>query len=155
MTDCQITNTLKRQDSHGARLIGAAIFLGILCVFFLLWLGEKGFIEYHYVLGVCGFKQRYGLPCPGCGWTHAAQAFATGHIIRSFQFQPAAAIFCGAAILTAILSLHTAIFGLHSKLRIILLDKRFWKYVLIGSSIVILLGWLVNLAAVLSGRMEM
>jgi hypothetical protein len=155
MTDCQITNTLKRQDSHGARLIAAAICAGILCVFVLLWLGEKGFIQYHYILGVCGFKQRYGLPCPGCGWTHAAQAFATGDIVRSFQLQPAAAIFCGAAILAAVLSLHTAIFGLQSRLRMILTDKRFWKYVLISSGIVVLLGWLVTLAKVMSGRMGM
>lgn len=153
--DCQFTNTLKRQDSHGARLIAAAIFAGILCVVMLLWLGEKGYIQYQYILGVCGFKQRYGLPCPGCGWTHAAQAFVTGDIVRSFQLQLAATIFCGAAILAAVLSLHTVIFGLQSKLRIILTDKRFWKYVLISSGIVILLGWLVTLAKVLSGRMGM
>jgi hypothetical protein len=155
MTDCQITNTLKSQDSGGVRWIAAAIFAGIVCVFVLLWLGEKGYIQYRYILGVCGFKQRYALPCPGCGWTHAAQAFATGDIVRSFQLQPAAAIFCGVAILAAVLSLQTAIFGLHSKLRIILIDKRFWKYALIGSGIVILLGWLVNLTNVMSGRTGM
>jgi hypothetical protein len=152
MKNCQFTNAVKKPDSPGARLIAAAMFTGIVCVFVLLWLGEKGFIQYSYILGVCGFQQRYGLPCPGCGWTHAAQAFAAGDILRSFRNQPAAAVFCGAVILTAILSLHTAIFGLHSKLRIVLFDSRFWKYVLISSCIIVLLGWLVTLAKVLSGR---
>jgi hypothetical protein len=152
MTNCQFTNAVKKPGSPGVRLIAAAIFLGILCAFVLLWLGEKGFIQYSYIFGVCGFKQRYGLPCPGCGWTHAAQAFATGDIVRSFQTQPAAAVFCGVAILTAILSLHTVIFGLHSKLRIMVSDKRFWKYVLISSCIVVLLGWLVTFVKALSGR---
>ena len=146
MTECQFTNTLERQESGGTRWIAAAIFFGIVCLFVLLWLGEKGFIQYRYLLGVCGFKQRYGMPCPGCGWTHAAQAFAAGDIVRSFQLQPAATFFCMAAILTAILSLHTAIFGLHSKLRIILIDKRFWKYALITAGMVVGLGWLVTLS---------
>jgi hypothetical protein len=153
MMECQITNTLKRHDSYSDRLIAAGICAGIVGVFVLLWLGEKGIIQFHYLLGVCGFKQRYGLPCPGCGWTHAAQAFAAGDIVGSFQYQPAATIFCGAAILTAVLSLHTAIFGLQSGLRRILTHKRFWKYVLISSGIVVLLGWLITLGKVLSGRM--
>jgi hypothetical protein len=152
MTNCQFTNIQERKDSCGVRLTAAAIFLGILCVFVLLWLGEKEMVPYRYLLGVCGFKQRYGLPCPGCGWTHAAQAFATGNIIQSFRIQPAAAVFCTAAILTAVLALHTAIFGLHSKLQTVLFDKRFWKYVLISSGIMVLLGWLVTLAKALSDK---
>jgi hypothetical protein len=152
MTDCQSTNAVKTPKSSATRLIAAAIFLGIVCVFVLLRLGEKGTIQFRYVFGVCGFKQRYGLPCPGCGWTHAAQAFAAGDVIRSFQIQPAAAVFCGVAILAAILALHTAIFGIHSRLQQMLLRPRVWKYVIAGSCIVILLGWLVTLAKALGSN---
>jgi hypothetical protein len=155
MTDCQPTNALEKTKSPAARLIAAAIFLGIVAVFVLLWLAEKGTIQPGYILGVCGFKQRSGLPCPGCGWTHAAQAFATGDVVRSFLIQPAAAVFCAAAILSAILALHTMIFGIHSRLRQVLFHGRFWKYVLIGSGVVILLGWLVTLAKTLAGNGEL
>jgi len=147
MANCQPTNAVKKTKSPGTRLIAAAIFLGVVCVFVLLWLGEKGIIPLNYVFGVCGFKQRYGLPCPGCGWTHAAEAFAAGDVVRSFQIQPAAAVFCGVAVLTAVLSLHTAIFGIYSRLQRTLSDKRFWKYVLISLCVVVLLGWLVTLTS--------
>jgi hypothetical protein len=150
MIDCQPTNTVKSIKSPVARLIAAAIFLGIACAFILLWLGEHGTIQFRYIFGVCGFKQRFGLPCPGCGWTHAAQAFTAGDLIRAFWIQPAAAVFCGVAILTAILALHTAVFGIHSGLQQLLIRLRFWKYVIIGSCVVILLSWLVTLARALS-----
>jgi hypothetical protein len=152
MTDCQSTNAVKTPKSPATKLIAAAIFLGIACVFVLLRLGEKGTLQFRYVFGVCGFKQRFGLPCPGCGWTRAAQAFAAGDVIRSLQIQPAAAVFCGVAVLAAILALHTAIFGIHSRLQQVLLRPCFWKYVIVGACVVILLGWLVTLAKTLSGN---
>jgi hypothetical protein len=152
MTDCQSTNAVKKTKSPATKLIAAAIFLGIVCVFVLLWLGEKGTLQFRYVFGVCGFKQRFGLPCPGCGWTHAAQAFVAGDVIRSFQIQPAAAVFCGVAILTAILALNTAMFGIHSRLQQLLLQSRFWKYVIVGACVIILLGWLVTLAKALGSN---
>ncbi|MGH2272080.1 DUF2752 domain-containing protein [Anaerohalosphaeraceae bacterium U12dextr] len=122
-----------------------AIFAGISGVWAFLWLAEKGIIHPQSVLGVCGFKQRYGLPCPGCGWTHSAQAFVTGDIRRSFVLQPAAMVFCVVSVIVWILALHTAVFGIHFRLWQVLLNPRFWKYVLICSGVVMLLGWVATL----------
>lgn len=144
MTDFQQTNRTKK-PIFTQRLIGLAIFAGISGVWVFLWLAEKGIIHPQSVLGVCGFKQRYGLPCPGCGWTHSAQAFVTGDIRRSFVLQPAAMVFCVVSVIAWILALHTALFGIHFRLWQVLLNPRFWKYVLICSGVVILLGWVATL----------
>lgn len=144
MTDFQQTNRTKK-PIFTQRLIGLAIFAGISGVWAFLWLAEKGIIHPQSVLGVCGFKQRYGLPCPGCGWTHSAQAFVTGDIRRSFVLQPAAMVFCVVSVIVWILALHTAVFGIHFRLWQVLLNPRFWKYVLICSGVVMLLGWVATL----------
>jgi|DewCreStandDraft_4_1066084.scaffolds.fasta_scaffold53058_3 hypothetical protein len=144
MTDFQQTNRTKK-PIFTQRLIGLAIFAGISGVWVFLWLAEKGIIHPQSVLGVCGFKQRYGLPCPGCGWTHSAQAFVTGDIRRSFVLQPAAMVFCVVSVIVWILALHTALFGIHFRLWQVLLNPRFWKYVLICSGVVMLLGWAATL----------
>jgi hypothetical protein len=151
MTDFQQTNSSKK-PIFAQRLIGLAIFAGISGAWAFLWLAEKGMIQPQYVLGVCGFKQRYGLPCPGCGWTHSAQAFVTGDIGRSFVQQPAAMVFCAVSVMVWILALHTAVFGIHFRLRQVLSNPRFWKYVLICSGAVILLGWMATLVRTFVGQ---
>ncbi|MBN2511892.1 MAG: DUF2752 domain-containing protein [Sedimentisphaerales bacterium] len=115
-------------------------------------MSEKGIIQPQQVLGVCGFKQRYGLPCPGCGWTHSAQAFMTGDFKRSFVLQPAAAVFCAVSVIVWILALHTVVFGIHFRLQQVLFNPRFWKYVLICSAAVILLGWIATLVRTFMGQ---
>lgn len=149
--ECQQTN-VKKSGSYADRAIAGVVLVCIFAFFGILRLAENGSIRPGYLLGVCGFKQRYGLPCPGCGWTHSAQAFAAGDVVRSFVLQPAAAVFCGLLVIIAILALHTLIFGIYSRLLRALTSSRFWKYSLIGLGIVILLGWIVTLARALAAR---
>ncbi len=149
--ESQLPN-IEKSSGFAGRVLSVAVLLIIVLFFTVMNLAENGFIKPAYVLGVCGFKQRYGLPCPGCGWTHSAQAFATGDVVRSFVIQPAAAFFCGLLLIIAILALHTLIFGVHSKLREILTNNRFWKYSLIGLASVVLLGWIVTLARSLASN---
>jgi hypothetical protein len=151
MIECQQTN-VKKSRSYADRLIAGVILACIFFFFGVMILAEQGLIRPGYLLGVCGFKQRYGLPCPGCGWTHSAQAFAAGDVVRSFTLQPAASFFCGLLVIIAFLALHTLIFGIHSKLLRTVTNVRFWKYCLIGSGIIILLGWVVTLARALAAR---
>ncbi len=56
-------------------------------------LGKRIHPSWSIIGGVRFLKQRFGLPCPGCGWTHAGQAFFTGHILEAFWIQPAAGVF--------------------------------------------------------------
>lgn len=137
---------------RGGRLAAAIVFLSIAGGFGVLWASEQGWLNLRLVFGVCGFKARYALPCPGCGWTHAAQAFASGRIIEAFAIQPAAAVFCPAALIAAIFALHIALFGIDlSPLR--------WarspaglKTLLIVAVIVFLSGWLVVLVRTILER---
>jgi len=148
---CQQTN-VKKLGTYADRAIAGGILACIFVFFFILRWAEIGRIKPGYLLGVCGFKQRYGLPCPGCGWTHSAQAFAAGDVVRSFVLQPAAAFFCGLLVIIAILALQTLIFGIHSTLLRVMTNARFWKYGLIGSGIIVLLGWGVTLVRALAAR---
>jgi hypothetical protein len=111
----------------------------------ILWLAAKGYIDLKFWIGVCGFKQRFGLPCPGCGWTHAAQAFLTGHPIEAFLIQPAAALFCVAAILTGIFALLIAVFRINFYFLKRLVQAIGIKILIFCMIAVILAGWLVTL----------
>lgn len=135
------------------RWLAAGLAMGIGAAFGAFRLAENGTIQLGYLFGVCRFKQVWGLPCPGCGWTHAAQAFATGDVIRAFTIQPAAVFFCVMAVVVAILSLQAAVFGLHSwPLRMVLVP-RLLKSLLWLSAAVVLLGWMVLLARALAEKL--
>ncbi|MHC5083131.1 MAG: DUF2752 domain-containing protein [Planctomycetota bacterium] len=147
MTTDQQTNSVKKQKlSVRARIVGAGIFCLITAGFAVLWLSANDYIRLEFWLGICGFKQRYHLPCPGCGWTHAAQAFVTGHPIMAFQTQPAAAFFCIIAVLTALFALHSALFGLNSGFLQRILSSIGLSVLAIVAVVVILAGWGVTLA---------
>ena len=115
----------------------------------VLWLAAKGTIHLGFWLGVCGFKQRHGLPCPGCGWTHATQLFLTGQLREAFMTQPAAVFFCVIAGLTAVFSLLIAVFGIKFAFLRHLFEAIGIKILVLVAVIVILAGWLVTLSRVL------
>lgn len=118
----------------------------------VLWLSAKGHINLGFWLGVCGFKQRFGLPCPGCGWTHAAQMFVTGHPIRAFTIQPAAAFFCITGVMAGIYALLIAVFGIDFSFSRRLMSAVGVRILLVTMVIVLLAGWAVTLVrAVLQG----
>ena len=125
------------------RLIAAGVFLAIAGGGMFLWIaGHYKITLYPFA---CGFKQRYGLPCPTCGYTTAAVAFAQGCIIDSFYIQPAAAVFCCIAAIIAFFSLLQAVFGIYSPV----LEKQLisvkLRYALAALVIVIAAGWGVTL----------
>lgn len=123
-------------------LICAFITIG----FSVLWADRNGYLNIRTIVGVCGFKQRFSLPCPGCGWTHAAQAFITGHFIEAFITQPAAALFSLIAVLMAFFSLLFALFGIDFGLPKRIFSPAGTKLLLIAAISVILAGWMVTLA---------
>ncbi len=100
-------------------------------------------------LGYCGFKQRYGLPCPTCGMTTATLAFAQGKIFEAFFIQPAGALLCCVLVVIALLALVIAVFGVYFRFL-----ERFFrevkvKYIILALIVIIAAGWAVTLARAL------
>lgn len=137
----------KRQKlSPGARFFAAGVFCVLSTGIGILWAASKDHIDLKFWFGICGFKQRFGLPCPGCGWTHAAQAFFTGHIPEAFIIQPAAGFFCVVVVFIAFFALHCAIFGIDfGFLRSLFGSTAGISILLISTIVVILAGWVVTL----------
>jgi hypothetical protein len=131
--------------SVSGRLVAAGIFALITAGFGLIWASANGSVNLSYWLGVCGFKQRFGLPCPGCGWTHAAEMFVTGHPLQALVIQPAAGFFCVVFLLSAIFALHCAVFGINSSILQRIFCTKNVCFLLIGACFIIVAGWLVNL----------
>jgi len=147
MTDEQYAKQQNRQKlSARVRIVYALISLAIAGAFALLWAAESGYIELRMVLGVCGFKQRFGLPCPGCGWTHAAQAFVTRRFVEAFLTQPAAAFFCVLAAVTAFFSLLFAVFGVDFGLPKRIFTQAGTGLLLIAAAVIVVVGWIFTLA---------
>lgn len=146
------TKTFTRASSR-QRLIAAVVFCAIAGSFAALRL----FAHYNITLYPfpCGFKQRYGLPCPTCGMTHAVLYFAHGKISDSFSAQPAAGLFCTLAAAVAFFAFLVACFGLYSpalERRLVSLKLR---YIIAALVFVIVAGWAVTLLKTLaehSGR---
>jgi hypothetical protein len=130
------------------RITAALVFLAIAAVFLLAWLMGR----YHITLYPfpCGFKQRYGLPCPTCGMTTSVLAFAQGQIIRSFYIQPAAAFFCALAVAAAFFALLTAVFGIYSPILERRLASLKLRYIVAALLFVLAAGWAVTLARALA-----
>jgi hypothetical protein len=125
------------------RLLAAGVFLAIAGGFAVLWVAGHYRIKLYPF--ACGFKQRYGLPCPTCGFTTSAVVFAQGHIIDSFYIQPAAAVFCCITALIAIFALLQAVFGIYSPILESRLKSVKLRYVIAALVFIIAAGWGVTL----------
>jgi hypothetical protein len=136
---------LRSHCSRGSRLAAGLIVLALAGGGAILWLAGRGHIDLGFWLGVCGFKQRFGLPCPGCGWTHAGQAFLAGHPIQAFMIQPAAAFFCVAGVVTGIFALLVVVFGIEFGFLRRLFRAVGIKTLVLSAVIVLLAGWAVTL----------
>ena len=112
----------------------------------MLWAGGHEVLELRYLFGVCGFKQTYGVPCPGCFWTRAGMAFMSGDIGGAFHIQPGAAFSCIIGFVVAVFALLTAVFGINWRLVEKVGIGRLGRYVLVSGVIVVLAGWCVTLA---------
>lgn len=94
----------------------------------------------------CGFKQIYGLPCPGCGITTSALAFAQGRIFEAFYIQPAAAFLCCIMVIAVFLAFIMAVFGVN-----LMVLKKFFaklkiKYIIFALFVIFMCGWAVTLS---------
>lgn len=136
--------------SRRQRFVAGLVFLGVAGLFGLLWLAA------HYRIipwpTICGFEQRHGLPCPTCGFTTSAIAFAQGKIFESFYIQPAGALLCCILAVSGFLALLIAVFGVYSGYL-----ERFFaevkiKYIILALIIIIAGGWAVTLARVAAVR---
>jgi hypothetical protein len=139
--------------SYHQRVASAVIFLVLLTFFGLLWLAA------HYKLTlspyVCGFKQKYDLPCPSCGMTTSVYKFARGEIFGyngAFYIQPAAALLCSVLVVVALLAFIIAVFGVYFGF-----IDRFFKevkirHIILALIIIVAAGWAVTLARALAAR---
>lgn len=127
--------------------IRAGIVLAVLGALFVLFgLMAGGVIDPDVWLDPCGFKQKYGLPCPTCGMTHSALAFARGRVFEAFYVQPAAAFICCVMIIAFFLALLTAVFGMYLRALDSLFSQMRLKHLLLALVIVIAAAWAVTLS---------
>lgn len=135
--------------------VRAGIVLAVLGALFVLFgLMAAGVIDPEVWLDPCGFKQRYGLPCPTCGMTHSVIAFARGRVFEAFYIQPAAALMCCFMIIAFFLALLTAVFGIYLWVLDSLFSQVKLRYVILGLIVVIAAGWAVTLARALAANMR-
>lgn len=126
------------------------VFSAVVGFFGLFALAGHYNIDMGRWLGYCGFKQRYGLPCPTCGMTTATLAFAQGKIFEAFFIQPAGALLCSVLVVIAFLALVIAVFGVYFRFL-----ERFFrevkvKYIILTLIVIIAAGWAVTLARALA-----
>jgi hypothetical protein len=140
-----ITSATPRQ-----RLTAGIVLLAIVAGFTACWVIARYKIPI-YPFG-CGFKQRFGLPCPTCGMTTSILAFAQGRIWDSFYTQPAAMLFCSLVIVAAFFAFIIAVFGVYFPRlfrRIVTLKVR---YIIAAFVIILAAGWAFTLAKTLAGQ---
>lgn len=130
--------------TFAGRIAAMCVFLGLAAITVVLRLSARGTIHLGFWVGVCGFKQRYGLPCPGCGWTHALELWVTGHPIQAFIFQPAAAFFGLMGLAVGIYALLAAVFGIEFTVLSRWAKTVGLKYWAAGAAVIILAGWMVT-----------
>ena len=132
------------------RIISGAVFLGIAATFGLFALAGHYKTDIGRWLMPCGFKQRFGLPCPTCGMTTSLLAFSQGKIFEAFYIQPAGALLCSIAVVAAFLALFTAIFGVYFEFIKCFFAQVKIRYIILTLLVVIAAGWAVTLARALA-----
>jgi len=132
--------------SRRQRVRAGIVLLVLTALFGLIGLMATGRIDADRWLDPCGFKQRYALPCPTCGMTTSALAFARGRIFESFYIQPAAALACCVMVIAASLALLTAVFGIYFRPLDSLFSQIGLKYLLLAVIILIAAAWAVTLS---------
>jgi len=135
--------------SFRQRVRAGIVFLVLAAFFGLFALAAHDKIDIGRWLNPCGFKQRYGLPCPTCGITTSAVAFAGGRIFEAFYIQPAAAVLCCVLAVSGILALLIAVFGVYFRFLDRFFAKVKIKHIIIALIIIIAAGWAVTLARTL------
>jgi len=143
-----------RRTSARQRAIAAFISLAVSGSLALFGLAGYYQIDMGRWLGYCGFKQRYGLPCPTCGMTTATLAFSQGKILEAFYIQPAAAFLCSLMVVAASLCFLVAVFGIYFSFFDRLFSQVKIRYVIIALMVIIAAGWAVTLARALAANAQ-
>ncbi len=131
-------------------MAAAIVCLAVVGFFGLFALAGHYNIDMGRWLGYCGFKQRYGLPCPTCGMTTAVLAFAQGKIFKAFYIQPACALLCCVLVVIALLAFVTAVLGVYFRfLEHFYADVKV-RYIILALIVIIAAGWAVTLARALA-----
>jgi len=143
--------TIRRASSR-QRAIAALISLAAFGLLALFGLAGHYQIDMGRWLGYCGFKQRYGLPCPTCGWTTAVLTFAQGKVWQAFYIQPAAAFLCSFMVVVAVLCLLIAVFGIYFSFFDRLFSEVKIRYIIVALVVIISTGWAVTLSRSLIGQ---
>ena len=141
-----IQGVINRMASNSFLLKGWTVVL--VSALFALAANDK--IDMGWWLEPCGFKQRFGLPCPTCGMTTALFVFCKGRVIEAFYIQPAGALFYCILVVAAFLSLFTAVFGVYFRILGLFLRKIKVLYVILVLLLIVICGWAVTLARALS-----
>lgn len=126
------------------------VFILIILFFLFGVLSANGVLDTGRIFDPCGFKLKYGLPCPTCGMTGAVKLFCTGKLVASFMAQPAAAFLCLLLIIVGIFAGLEGVLGVNLWLIGFLTDSRNIGYILVTIGLIIALGWLVTLARAIS-----
>jgi hypothetical protein len=130
------------------RLIAGSIFLGLVAFFcFFALMGRYKISPWPFL---CGFKQRFHLPCPTCGVTTSVIAFSQGKILKSFYTQPAAALFCCVLVISACFALFVAVSGIYFNFLNSFFSKIKIKYVIFILILIVAVGWAFTMARALA-----
>jgi len=140
--------------SFRQRLAAGLIFLAIAVLFGLFRLVVNGKVDMGRLLGPCGFKQNHALPCPTCGMTASALAFAEGKVFESFYIQPAGALLCCALAVSAFLAFPVAVFGIYFGFLERFFTEVKIKHIILALIIIIAAGWAVTLARALAANVR-
>jgi len=148
----QQVNKLKifSRASSRQRITAVIVCLAVVGFFGLFALAGHYNINMGRWLGYCGFKQRYGLPCPTCGMTTAVLAFAQGKIFEAFYIQPACALLCCMLVVIAFLASLIAVFGVYFRFLERFFSEVKVRYIILALMVIIAAGWAVTLARALA-----
>ncbi|MBN2181386.1 MAG: DUF2752 domain-containing protein [Sedimentisphaerales bacterium] len=126
------------------RLTATVIWVSIAGFFGIFAVAGHYDADMGFWLGRCGLKDSTGYPCPTCGMTTAAKAFAQGKIREAFHIQPAGCLLYSIAVFVAILSFVISVFGVYFRF-----VERFFaevkvRYIILALLIILLSGWAVT-----------
>ncbi len=143
-----------RRASPRQRAIAGLISLAVFGSLALFGLAGYYQVDMGRWMGYCGFKQRYGLPCPTCGMTTAVLAFAQGKVWQAFYIQPAAAFLCSLMVVAASLCFLVAVSGIYFNFFDRLFAEVKIRHVIVALIIVLAAGWAVTLYRALAGQIS-
>jgi len=138
--------------SRHQRIIALIVLALIVGFFAVAFLAAYRIIDLGLILMPCGFRQRFGLPCPSCFMTTSCVLFAKGRFLDSFYLQPAAAFLCILLLISGFLAFLTAVFRIYFPFVGVLFKASNIKYLILVLLIIFAAGWAVTLSRAFADR---